>query len=100
MKSGTRVALSISCTIVSLAFWCLILSSFGPKTDLVAYAVCSIPWLLAVLAVWVSRPLRASIGGRILYAWCILIAATWSIELFGGIAWYISDKVARHLQKA
>lgn len=36
---------------------------------------------------------------RLFGAIAILVFIFWAIEFFGGISWYLLDKVARHYQK-
>jgi len=99
MSPQIRTTWSVIACAVSLGFWGLIFSAWSPKTDLKAYGVSSIALIFAVLASAIAYPLRVDTKGKLLCAVCMTIAVLWSLELFGGLAWYGADKVARHYQK-
>ncbi len=68
--------------------------------DLQAYAMDSVSLILAATSFAVLYPKRDRIGFRLYAAIAGLFTAFWALEVFGGLAWYITDKVTRHSQRS
>lgn len=69
-------------------------------TDLQAYAIGSVSLILAAASFAVLYPERKQIGFRLYTTLAGLFTAFWALEVFGGLAWYIADKIARHHQRS
>ena len=68
------------------------------QSDLQAYAMASVSLILAAASFAVLYPKRERIGFRLYATIAGLFTAFWGLEVFGGLAWYIADKLARHHQ--
>jgi hypothetical protein len=99
MNRKSRVAISTSALLFSLSFAWAIFTKVHPGQDLYAYALSLIALLFAALSAIVLYPLRDDVVMRLFCAITILVFIFWAVEFFGGISWYLLDKLARHYQK-
>ena len=83
----------------SLAVSYLVFSRWGPRNDIGAYAISFLGLVFAVIAFTLLYPLRKRMSIRCFLVFVLLVALFWSIEFFGGVAWFLLDKVARLIQK-
>ena len=98
MTNATRVIVGIVALSGSLLLTALVFTRHGPHTDLGAYGLSLGGLLAAVYALSVLFPARCNLGVKFVCILAALAAAFWSIEFFGGVAWYTLDKLARHYQ--
>ena len=95
-----RVWLAAPSLAASLAVSFLIFSKWGPRSDLGAYTISFLGLLLAGTAAALLYPLRNRISIRLFCVFSVLVAIFWSIEFFGGVAWFVLDKLVRTIQKS
>lgn len=99
MTLRTRVSLATTSLIVSLAVWYFILSKWAPNNDIGAYSVSFVGLLCALSACALLYPSRSNFGIRLFGVFAILVAISWGIEFFGGVAWFLLDKLTRLIQR-
>jgi hypothetical protein len=99
MTLTRRVWLATLSLIVSLAVSFFILSKWGVKNDLEAYLISLLGLLFAGIASALLYPFRNRISIRLLCIVAFLATIFWGIEFFGGVAWFVLDKLTRSIQK-
>jgi hypothetical protein len=99
MTLRTRVSLATASLIFSLSVCYLIFSKWAPNGDIEAYGVYFVGLLFAVSASVLLYPIRSKFSIRLFGAFAILVAIFWSMEFFGGVAWFLLDKLARLIQR-
>lgn len=98
MTKTIRLAIALAALSTSVVVGTVMLSTHGPRSDLSAYALSLLALMLAVCALAVLYPGRSSLGNRFVLTTAILLTLFWSLEFFGGVAWFTLDKLARHYQ--
>jgi hypothetical protein len=99
MSPKGQVLLSITSFLCCLAVSYFIFSKWGPRTDIGAYGVSFVALFFAYTAFAFAYSLRRRWSMRILCVLEGLAVAFWSLEFFGGVGWFVLDRVARHYQQ-
>jgi hypothetical protein len=100
MTLTRRVWLAALSLIVSLAVSFFIFSKkWGAKDDLEAYLISPLGLIFAVIASALFYPVRNRISIRLFCIVAFLVTIFWGVEFFGGVAWFVLDKLTRSIQK-
>jgi zinc transporter ZupT len=97
-RAATAAGLCICCSVAIFAAIFLSRSFSRSLTEMEVYGIGLLPLLLALYSCILLWPHRSSFAIRIFFTFTALIAAFLALEVIGGFAWFLLDKLVRHYQ--